>query len=52
LLTVPVGGELLQSTTPQVLIGFYSAVLMVGLASVVMARWALLDWRWKWRVKL
>ncbi|PKX99079.1 putative MFS monocarboxylate transporter [Aspergillus novofumigatus IBT 16806] len=52
LLTVPIGGELLQSTTPQVLIGFYSAVLMVGLMSVVMARWALLDWRWKWRVKL
>ncbi|GIC85399.1 putative MFS monocarboxylate transporter [Aspergillus udagawae] len=52
LLTVPVGGELLQSTTPQVLIGFYSAVLMVGLVSVVMARWALLDWRWKWKVKL
>ncbi|KAH2115640.1 hypothetical protein KXW65_002373 [Aspergillus fumigatus] len=52
LLTVPVGGELLQSTTPKVLIGFYSAVLMVGLVSVVMARWALLDWRWKWRVKL
>ncbi|KAL1968985.1 hypothetical protein VTN77DRAFT_819 [Rasamsonia byssochlamydoides] len=52
LLTVPVGGQLLQSTTPQVLIGFYSAVLLVGLASVSASRWALLDWKWKWKVKI
>ncbi|KAL4914297.1 major facilitator superfamily domain-containing protein [Aspergillus aurantiobrunneus] len=52
LITVPVGGELLASTTPQVLIGFYSAVLVLGLASVVLSRWALLDWRWRWRVKV
>ncbi|KAL2869571.1 putative MFS monocarboxylate transporter [Aspergillus lucknowensis] len=52
LLTVPVGGALLQETTPQVLIGFYSAVLVLGLVSVVCSRWAVLDWRWRWRVKI
>ncbi|KAJ5237181.1 hypothetical protein N7489_007272 [Penicillium chrysogenum] len=52
LLTVPVGGKLLQSTTPQVLIGFYSAILFVGLISVALSRWAVLDWRWKWKVKI
>ncbi|KAL5361693.1 major facilitator superfamily domain-containing protein [Aspergillus floccosus] len=52
LVTVPVGGELLQATTPQVLVGFYSAVLVVGLASVALARWALLDWKWRWKVKV
>ncbi|KAL2841000.1 MFS general substrate transporter [Aspergillus pseudoustus] len=52
LLTVPIGGELLQSTTPQVLIGFYSAVLLMGLAGVVLSRWAILEWKWKWRVKI
>ncbi|KAJ5287009.1 MFS general substrate transporter [Penicillium angulare] len=52
LLTVPIGGELLQSTTPQILVGFYSAVLMVGLTGVVLSRWALLDWNWKWKVKV
>lgn len=52
LLTVPVGGKLLQSTTPNVLIGFYSAVLFVGLISLTLSRWALLDWRWKWCVKV
>lgn len=52
LLTVPVGGKLIQSTTPRVLIGFYSAVLLVGLVSVVLSRWALLDWQWKWKVKV
>lgn len=52
LLTVPVGGKMLQSTTPQILIGFYSAVLLVGLVSVALSRWALLDWRWRWKVKI
>ncbi|KAF9887524.1 hypothetical protein FE257_010102 [Aspergillus nanangensis] len=52
LLTVPVGGELLQTTSPQTLVGFYSAVLLVGLVSVGLARWALLDWKWKWKVKV
>ncbi|CAG7924988.1 unnamed protein product [Penicillium olsonii] len=52
LLTVPIGGQLLQSTTPQVLIGFYSAVLLVGLCCVALSRWAILDWKWKWKVKV
>lgn len=52
LITVPVGGELLQSTTPQALVGFYAAVLLTGLICVAMSRWALLDWKWKWKVKV
>lgn len=52
LVTIPVGGDLLQSTTPQVLVGFYSAVLLVGVVSVAVSRWALLDWKWKWKVKV
>lgn len=52
LLTVPVGGDLLQSTTPQVLIGFYSAVLLGGCVALALSRWALLDWKWKWKVKV
>lgn len=52
LLTVPIGGELIQSTRPQALIGFYAAVLLTGLASVVLSRWALLDWNWRWKVKI
>jgi hypothetical protein len=51
-LTVPIGGQLLQSTTPQILIGFYSAVLVVGLAGVVLSRWAILEWKWRWKVKV
>jgi MFS family permease len=52
LLTVPVGGDLLQSTTPQVLIGFYSAVLLAGLICLSLSRWAMLDWKWKWKIKV
>lgn len=52
LLTVPIGGELLQSTTPQALVGFYAAVLLTGMVGVAMSRWAILDWKWKWKVKV
>lgn len=52
LLTVPIGGQLLDTTTPIVLIGFYAAVLFVGLVSVVVSRWALLGWKWQWKVKV
>ncbi|KAL4735849.1 major facilitator superfamily domain-containing protein [Aspergillus similis] len=52
LLTVPIGGALLQSTTPRVLIGFYSAVLMVGFVALALSRWALLEWRWRWKIKV
>ncbi|KAK5045480.1 hypothetical protein LTR84_009098 [Exophiala bonariae] len=47
LLTVPIGGQLLDSTTPTVLVGFYAAVLFVGFLSIVLSRWALLEWSWK-----
>ncbi|RAL09602.1 MFS general substrate transporter [Aspergillus homomorphus CBS 101889] len=43
LLTVPGGVELLQATTPQVLVGFYAAVLLVGLVALTLSRWAVLD---------
>lgn len=52
LLTVPVGGELLQSTTPQALVGFYSAVLLAGLVSLTLSRWAVLGWKWQWKAKV
>ncbi|KAL4861219.1 hypothetical protein BDV12DRAFT_180583 [Aspergillus spectabilis] len=52
LITVPVGGELVQRATPQVLVGFYAAVLGIGFCFVVLARWAVLGWVWKWGVKV
>lgn len=52
LVTVPVGGELLQTTTPRVLVGFYTAVLMTGFVSLAMSRWALLEWKWRWKIKV
>ncbi|KAL3476634.1 major facilitator superfamily domain-containing protein [Aspergillus californicus] len=52
LFSVPVGGKLLATTTPQVLVGFYSAVLVVGFGCVVLSRWALLGWKWRWGIKV
>lgn len=43
LLTVPIGGQLLDSTTPVVLTGFYAGVLLLELLSILMSRWALLN---------
>ncbi|RAH42606.1 MFS general substrate transporter [Aspergillus brunneoviolaceus CBS 621.78] len=52
LLTVPVGGQLLEATSPQTLVGFYAAVLVFGLINVICSRWALLEWRWKRTAKV
>lgn len=52
LFTVPIGGELIQSTTPRVLIGFYSAMLLFAFFSLALSRWALLNWDWRWKVKV
>ncbi|KAL6233410.1 hypothetical protein BDW75DRAFT_191130 [Aspergillus navahoensis] len=52
LLAVPIGGALFQSTTPRILTGSYSAVLMAGFVALALSRWALLEWRWWWKIKV
>jgi MFS family permease len=52
LLTIPIGGELLQYATPQALIGFYAGILVLGLIGVMTSRWAILEWKWQWKVKV
>ncbi len=52
LVCVPISGELVQTVGPQSMVGFFCAVLFLSLICFVLSRWACLDWRWKWKVKI
>ena len=52
LLTVPIGGQVLKSAGSEVLIGIMVGSTALALISYLMARWACLDYRWKWAIKV
>jgi uncharacterized membrane protein YfcA len=51
-LCIPLGGQLLPSVGPEGFVAFFGGILVLSLASFLMARWACLDYRWKWNVKI
>ncbi|CAG8979407.1 hypothetical protein HYALB_00010498 [Hymenoscyphus albidus] len=52
LLCTPLGGELLPKIGPTAFVGFFAGVLVLGLGSFLMARWACLEYKWEWGVKI
>lgn len=52
MICIPVGGELLPKIGPTAFVAFFAGVMVLGLGSFVMARWACLEYRWKWNVKI
>lgn len=52
LICIPIGGALLPAGGPEAFVAFFGAVLCVSLITFVMARWACLEYRWAWRVKI
>ena len=52
LICIPVGGELLPTIGSTGFVTFFGGMLVLSLASFVMARWACLEYRWKWNVKI
>ncbi|PMD24511.1 MFS general substrate transporter [Hyaloscypha hepaticicola] len=52
LICIPVGGELLPTIGSTGFVSFFGGVLVLSLASFLMARWACLEYRWKWNVKI
>ncbi|CAG8950991.1 hypothetical protein HYFRA_00006388 [Hymenoscyphus fraxineus] len=52
LLCIPLGGELLPKIGPTAFVGFFAGVLVLGLGSFLMARWACLEYKWEWGVKI
>lgn len=52
LVCIPVGGQLVESSGSKLTATFFSIVLAVSLATFVVSRWACLEWRWRWIVKI
>jgi len=48
LICIPISGALLPAIGPQGLLAFFGGVLVLSLMCFAMARWAFLDYRWKW----
>lgn len=51
-LCIPLGGQLLPSIGSEGFVAFFGGILVLSLGSFLMARWACLDYRWKWNVKI
>lgn len=47
LITIPIGGEILETRGATALIDFFMFVLLFGIFSFILARWACLKWKWK-----
>lgn len=50
LICIPIGGALLPAIGTQGLVAVFGCVYMVSFLCFIMARWACLDYKWKWRV--
>jgi hypothetical protein len=52
LICIPVGGELLPAIRGAGFVAFFGGILLLSMGSFLMARWACLEYRWKWNVKI
>lgn len=52
LVCVPIGGELLPTIGDAGFVAVFGGILVLSLLSFLMARWACLEYRWKWKVKV
>ncbi|KAE9964745.1 hypothetical protein EG328_010221 [Venturia inaequalis] len=52
LVCVPISGELISVVGAEPLVGFFCAVLGLAMVSFAASRWACLDWKWQWFVKI
>lgn len=52
LITIPIGGEVLETHGATALIEYFAFVLLFGIFSFILARWACLEWKWETFVKV
>lgn len=48
LICIPISGELVEAVGPSAMVGFYCAVLALGIVAFAASRMACLGWRWDW----
>ena len=52
LVCIPISGELVEAAGARVMVGFMCVVCSFGMGTFVLSRWACLEWRWRWMVKV
>ncbi|PWY80717.1 MFS general substrate transporter [Aspergillus heteromorphus CBS 117.55] len=52
LVSIPIGGEMLDAVGKQAMVAYLGGVLVLALCMFLMARWACLNYRWRWRAKI
>ncbi|TVY36773.1 Riboflavin transporter [Lachnellula subtilissima] len=52
LICIPIAAELLPTIGATGFVAFFGGILLLSLGSFVMARWASLDYQWKWLTKI
>ncbi len=52
LICIPIGGEMLEKVGSRAMVVFQGSILVLSLFLFVMARWACLSYRWRWRMKI
>lgn len=52
LVCIPISGELVEAVGATAMVGFYSAVLALGVVTFAGSRWAILRWQWDWSTKV
>ena len=49
LICIPIGGELLPNIGAKGFVAFFGGMVVLSLACFLMARWACLEYRWRWK---
>ncbi|PYH91011.1 MFS general substrate transporter [Aspergillus ellipticus CBS 707.79] len=52
LICIPIGGEMLDKVGKQAMVAYLGCVLVLALSMFLMARWACLNYRWRWKAKI
>ncbi|KAF9885075.1 hypothetical protein FE257_000806 [Aspergillus nanangensis] len=52
LICIPIGGEMLEKVGPGVVVLWLGGVLCLSMLFFLTARWACLDYKWNWKIKV
>lgn len=52
LICIPIGGEVLEKVGSRIVVVWLGCVLLLSTLLFLTARWACLDYKWHWRIKI
>lgn len=52
LICIPIGGEMLEKVGSRIVVIWLGCVLLFSMFLFMTARWACLDYKWHWRIRI